>query len=199
MMSPCTVSWQLGDELRPLGANAGHRTEAAVMALINQERLYSVAARRFGRKWRPNSSSDEDEEGKSTPKRNLRFGKFGASSEEDSEIEETGDSGTIRRRWSSAALRNCDMKKERRVLKSYEEENSDFAGRIRELREEIKNREVLGTERRRYESKGESLLTSKRLHSQIHLCLLLQYHHRYCLTFVDLRNLIRRNSCLHGC
>lgn len=204
MMSPCTVSWHLGDELRPLGAgslaNAGSRIEAATMALFNQERLYSVAARRFGRKWRPSSSSDEDEEGKSTPKRNLRFGKFGASSEEDSEIEETGDSGTIRRRWSSAALRNCDMKKERRVLKSYEEETSDFAGRIRELREEIKNREVLGTERRRYESKGESLLTSKRLHSQIHLCLLRStYHHRYCLTFVDLRNLIHKNSCLHGC
>ncbi|KAF8691796.1 hypothetical protein HU200_040198 [Digitaria exilis] len=163
VMSPCTVSWHLGDELRPLGAaNAGNRSEAAAMALFNQERLYSVAARRFGRKWRPHSSSDEDQDGTSTPKRNLRFGKFGASSEEDSEIDETGDRGTIRRRWSSAALRNCDMKKERRVLKSYEEENNDLAVRIRELREEIKNREVLGTERRRYESKGESLLTSKR-------------------------------------
>ncbi|KAF8779485.1 hypothetical protein HU200_002532 [Digitaria exilis] len=163
VMSPCTVSWHLGDDLRPLGAaNAGNQSEAAAMALFNQERLYSVAARRFGRKWRPHSSSDEDQDGTSTPKRNLRFGKFGASSEEDSEIDETGDRGTIRRRWSSAALRNCDMKKERRVLKSYEEENNDLAGRIRELREEIKNREVLGTERRRYESKGESLLTSKR-------------------------------------
>lgn len=174
VMSPCTVSWHLGDELRPLGAaNAGNQSEAAAMALFNQERLYSVAARRFGRKWRPHSSSDEDQDGTSTPKRNLRFGKFGASSEEDSEIDETGDRGTIRRRWSSAALRNCDMKKERRVLKSYEEENNDLAVRIRELREEIKNREVLGTERRRYESKGESLLTSKRLHSQSHLCFLL--------------------------
>ncbi|KAK8463568.1 hypothetical protein SEVIR_1G380600v4 [Setaria viridis] len=163
--SPCTMSWHLGVELRPLGvaglAKAGNGREEAALALFNQERLYSVAARRFGRKWRPDSS-DEDEKGTSKPKRNLRFGKFGASSEEDSEIDESGDTSTIRRRWSSAALRNCDMKKERRVLKSYEEENNDLAGRIRELREEIKNREVLGTERRRYESKGESLLTSKR-------------------------------------
>ncbi|CAL4967744.1 unnamed protein product [Urochloa decumbens] len=165
VMSPCTVSWQLGVGLRPLGAGglakAGNGTDETALALFNQERLYSVAARRFGRKWRPDSS-DEDEEGASTPKRNLRFGKFGASSEEDSEIDESGDRSTIRRRWSSAALRNCDMKKERRVLKSYEEESNDLAGRIRELREEIKNREVLGTERRRYESRGESLLTSKR-------------------------------------
>ncbi|KAJ1281708.1 hypothetical protein BS78_04G326500 [Paspalum vaginatum] len=126
---------------------------------FHQERLYSVAARRFGRKWRPDSS-DEDEEAASAPKKtDLRFGKFASSSDEDSE---SGHAGAIRRRWSSAALRNCDMKKERRVLKSYEEEDNDFAGRIRELREEIRNREVLGTERRRYESRGESLLASKR-------------------------------------
>ncbi|CAO2046956.1 unnamed protein product [Urochloa humidicola] len=165
VMSPCSVSWQLGVGLRQLGAGglakAGNGREETALALFNQERLYSVAARRFGRKWRPDSS-DEDEEGASTPKRNLRFGKFGASSEEDSEIDEDGDTSTIRRRWSSAALRNCDTKKERRVLKSYDEESDDLAGRIRELREEIKNREVLGTERRRYESRGESLLTSKR-------------------------------------
>jgi hypothetical protein len=157
-------------------AKAGNPTEETAMALFNQERLYSVAARRFGsRKWRPDSS-DEDDKGAPTAatKRSLRFGKFGASSEEDSEMDESGDTCAIRKRWSSAALRNCDVKKERRVLKSYEEENDDdFAGRIRELREEIKNREVLGTERRRYESRGESLLTSKRLHSQIHLCFLL--------------------------
>ncbi|PAN09057.1 hypothetical protein PAHAL_1G455300 [Panicum hallii] len=161
VMSPSTVSWQLG----PMGARdldkAAKGREETALALLNQERLYSVAARRFGRKWRPDSS-DEDEEGTSTPKKNLRFGKFGASSEEDSEVDESEDTSTIRRRWSSAALRNCDMKKERRVLKSYEEENNDLAGRIRELREEIKNREVLGTERRHYESRGESLLTKKR-------------------------------------
>ncbi|CAN6252734.1 unnamed protein product [Urochloa humidicola] len=165
VMSPCSVSWQLGVGLRQLGAGglaeAGNGRDETALALFNQDRLYSVAARRFGRKWRPDSS-DEDEEGASTPKRNLRFGKFGASSDEDSEIDESGDRSTIRRRWSSAALRNCDMKKERRVLKSYDEESNDLADRIRELREEIKNREVLGTERRRYESRGESLLTSKR-------------------------------------
>lgn len=180
MMPRCPVSWHLGGHLRPLGvaglAKAGNPTEETAMALFNQERLYSVAARRFGsRKWRPDSS-DEDDKGAPTAatKRSLRFGKFGASGEEDSEMDESGDTGAIRRRWSSAALRNCDVKKERRVLKSYEEGNDDdFAGRIRELREEIKNREVLGTERRRYESRGESLLTSKRLHSQIHLCFLL--------------------------
>ncbi|CAN6245545.1 unnamed protein product [Urochloa humidicola] len=165
LMSPCSMSWQLGVGLRQLGAGslseAGNGRDETALALFNQERLYSVAARRFGRKWRPDSS-DEDEKGASTPKRNLRFGKFGASSQEDSEIDESGDTSSIRRRWSSAALRNCDMKKERRVLKSYDEESNDLAGRIRELREEIKNREVLGTERRRYESRGESLLTSKR-------------------------------------
>ncbi|XP_062220810.1 DEAD-box ATP-dependent RNA helicase 48-like [Phragmites australis] len=163
-MSPCSASWQSGAALMPLGARGlaevGNRWEEPAMALFNQERLYSVA-RRFGRKWRPDSS-DEDEEGTSTAKRDLKFGKFGASSEEDSDSDELRETSAIRRRWSSAALRNCDMKKERRVLKSYEEENSDLAGRIRELREEIKNREVLGTDRRRYETRGESLLTNKR-------------------------------------
>lgn len=161
VMSPCSKSWPSGVVLRPAFA-AGGLSEIengegdAPLALLHQERLYSVAARRFGRKWRPDSSDDE---GMPTPKRDLRFGKFGASSDEDSA---SGDAGAIRRRWSSAALRNCDMRKERRVLKSYEEENNDLAGRIRELREEIRNREVLGTERRRYESRGESLLTNKR-------------------------------------
>jgi hypothetical protein len=162
--------------LRPLIARGltevGNGRRETPLALLNQERLYSVAVRRFGRKWRPDSS-DDDDESTSARKRNLRFGKFGASSEEDSEIDESGDTGAIRRRWSSAALRNCDMKKERRVLKSYEEESNDLAGRIRELREEIRNREVLGTERRRYESRGESLLTSKRSHSHISLYILL--------------------------
>ncbi|KAL6912313.1 hypothetical protein ACP4OV_001118 [Aristida adscensionis] len=164
-MSSCSASRQSGVGLMPLGARGlsevGNRWEEPAMALLNQERLYSVAARRFGRKWRPDSS-DENEEDTSTAKRGLKFGKFAASSEEDSDSEEMGETSAIRRRWSSAALRNCDMKKERRVLKSYEEENSDLAGRIRELREEIRNREVLGTERRRYESRGESLLTNKR-------------------------------------
>ncbi|WVZ73054.1 hypothetical protein U9M48_021408 [Paspalum notatum var. saurae] len=155
--SPCSENWPfLAGGLTKFGNGSGE----TALALFHQERLYSVAARRFGRKWRPDSS-DEDGEAASTPKRDLRFGKFGASSDEDSDSE-SGHAGAIRRRWSSAALRNCDMKKERRVLKSYEEENNDFAGRIRELREEIRNREVLGTERRRYESRGESLLTSKR-------------------------------------
>ena len=169
MSHPSTVTWQLG----PLGARGLDKArEETALPLLNQERLYSVAARRFGRKWRPDSS-DEDEEATSTPRRNLGFGKFGASSEEGSEVDESEDTSTIRRRWSSAALRNCDMKKDRRAFKSYEEENNDLAGRIRELREEIKNREVLGTERRHYESRGESLLTNKRLHSRIHLYLLL--------------------------
>jgi len=172
VMTPCSVSWQPCVDLKPLVARGltevGNGRRETPLALFNQERLYSVAARQFGRKWRPDSS-DEDDEGTSARKRNLRFGKFGASSEEDSEIDESEDTGAIRRRWSSAALRNCDMKKERRVLKSYEEESTDLAGRIRELREEIRNREVLGTERRRYESRGESLLTSKRSHSHISL------------------------------
>ncbi|TVU27631.1 hypothetical protein EJB05_19126 [Eragrostis curvula] len=160
VMSPCSASWQSRLALTPFGP--GRLADGRVlpaMALLSQERLYAVAARKFGRKWRPDSS---DEEGVSTSKRGLKFGKFGASSDEDSESDESGETSPIRRRWSSAALRNCDMKKERRVLKSYEEENNDLAGRIRELREEIKNREVLGTERRRYESRGESLLTNKR-------------------------------------
>ena len=58
------------------------------------------------------------------------------------------------------------MKRDRRPLKSYEEESDDdITGRIQELREEIRNREVLGAERRRYESRGESVFTNKRLHS----------------------------------
>lgn len=166
VMTRCSVSCQPCVDLRPLVASGltedGNGRKDTPLAQFNQERFYSVAARRFGRKWRPDSS-DQDDKGTSAPKKNLRFGKkFGASSEEDSEIDESGDTGAIRRRWSSAALRNCDVKKERRVLKSYEEESNDLAGRIQELREEIRNREVLGTERRRYESRGESLLTSKR-------------------------------------
>lgn len=166
VMTRCSVSCQPCVDLRPLVASGltedGNGRKDTPLAQFNQERFYSVAARRFGRKWRPDSS-DQDDKGTSAPKKNLRFGKkFGASSEEDSEIDESGDTGAIRRRWSSAALRNCDVKKERRVLKSYEEESNDLAGKIQELREEIRNREVLGTERRRYESRGESLLTSKR-------------------------------------
>lgn len=166
VMTRCSVSCQPCVDLRPLVASGltedGNGRKDTPLAQFNQERFYSVAVRRFGRKWRPDSS-DQDDKGTSAPKKNLRFGKkFGASSEEDSEIDESGDTGAIRRRWSSAALRNCDVKKERRVLKSYGEESNDLAGRIQELREEIRNREVLGTERRRYESRGESLLTSKR-------------------------------------
>ncbi|XP_062221441.1 DEAD-box ATP-dependent RNA helicase 48-like isoform X2 [Phragmites australis] len=165
VMSPCSASRQSGVELSSLSAGGltavGNGREETALALFNQERLYSVAVRRFGRKWRPDSS-DEDKEGTSTAKRGLKFCKFGASSEDVSESDELGETSAIRRRWSSAALRNCDMKKERRVPKSHEEEKNDLAGRILELREEIKNREVLGTERRRYESRGESLLTNKR-------------------------------------
>ncbi|GJM87488.1 hypothetical protein PR202_ga03448 [Eleusine coracana subsp. coracana] len=162
-ISPCSASCQSRLALIPFACGRlPDGREKPAMALFNQTRLFSVAARRFGRKWRPDSS-DEDKEGASTAtKRGLKFNKFRASSDEDSETDESGESSAIRRRWSSAALRNCDIKKERRVLKSYDEENNDLAGRIRELREEIKNREVLGTERRRYESRGESLLTSKR-------------------------------------
>jgi hypothetical protein len=166
VMSPCSAICQSRLALAPFspGRLPDGREEPA-LALLNQARLFSAAAKRFGRKWRPDSS-DEDEEGASTAKTGLKFNKFRASSDEDSESDESGETSPIRRRWSSAALRNCDMKKERRVLKSYEEENNDLAGRIRELREEIKNREVLGTERRRYEARGESLLTNKRSLSQ---------------------------------
>ncbi|BAF10498.1 dEAD-box ATP-dependent RNA helicase 48 [Oryza sativa Japonica Group] len=128
---------------------------------LNGERFYSFAAGRFGRKLRPDSS-DEDDEDISTAKKDMRFARFGASSEEESGYDELEARSAIRKKWSSAALRNCDMKKERRALKSYEEENNDLAGSFRELREEIKNREVLGAERRRYESRGESLFTNKR-------------------------------------
>ncbi|XP_006648157.1 DEAD-box ATP-dependent RNA helicase 48 [Oryza brachyantha] len=130
------------------------------LSLFIQERFYSVAAGRFGRKWRPDSSDEDDDI--STAKKDLKFAKLGASSEEESEDDELEARTAIRKKWSSAALRNCDIKKERRALKSYEEENNDLDGSFRELREEIKNREVLGVERRRYESRGESLFTNKR-------------------------------------
>ncbi|KAM0906567.1 hypothetical protein ACQ4PT_016701 [Festuca glaucescens] len=153
--------------LMPLGARqlarVGNGGKGPPLALFNQERLYAVAARRFGQKW-GRDSSDEDEDGGPTSKRDLRLRKFVASREEESEDDEpAGEASAIRRKWSSAALRNCDMKKERRVqLKTYEEENNDITGRIQELREESRNREVLGAERRRYESRGESLFTNKR-------------------------------------
>ncbi|KAG8072987.1 hypothetical protein GUJ93_ZPchr0006g44215 [Zizania palustris] len=139
----------------------GLTSGATAPSLFNQERFYSVAAGQFGRKWRPDSS-DEDDECMPVAKKDLRFAEFRASSEEESEHDELEARSAIRRKWSSAALRNCDMKKERRALKSYEEESNDHAGRIQELREEIRNMEVLGAERRRYESRGESLLTNKR-------------------------------------
>lgn len=194
MMSPCSASWQSRLGLMPFssGRLSDGREEPA-MALLNQTRLFSVAARRFGRKWRPDSS-DEDAEGASTAKRGLKFNKFRASSDEDSESDDTGETGAIRRRWSSAALRNCDMKKERRVLKSYEEENNDLAGRIRELREEIKNREVLGTERRHYESMGESLLTNKRLHYHNHLVLFIS--HTYAIGWQYQYKLLKCVDCI---
>uniref|UniRef100_A0ACD5ZB15 Uncharacterized protein n=1 Tax=Avena sativa TaxID=4498 RepID=A0ACD5ZB15_AVESA len=154
------------DALMPLGARelaeVGNGRKGTPLALFNQERLYAVAARRFGQKW-GKDSSDEEQDHMPAAKRDLRLRKFVASREEESEDDEAGETGAIRRKWSTAVLRNCDMKKERRVqLKTYEEENNDIAGRIQELREEIKNREVMGSERRRYESRGESLFTNKR-------------------------------------
>ncbi|KAM0872834.1 hypothetical protein ACQ4PT_038456 [Festuca glaucescens] len=163
---PCRPHRRSICALMPLGATqlaeVANGTNGTPLALFNQERLYAVAARRFGQRW-GRDSSDEDEP---AAKRDLRLRKFVASREEEEESEDdeqAGEASAIRRKWSSAALRNCDMKKERRVqLKTYEEENSDIAGRIQELREEIRNREVLGAERRRYESRGESLFTNKR-------------------------------------
>uniref|UniRef100_A0A0D9VMX3 ATP-dependent RNA helicase n=1 Tax=Leersia perrieri TaxID=77586 RepID=A0A0D9VMX3_9ORYZ len=162
VMPPFQVNQESGDasSMMPMIAR-GLASGRIAPSQLNEERLYSVAAGRFGRKWRPDSS-DEDDKGISTAKKNLRFAKFGASSEEESEDDELEVRSAIRKKWSSAALRNCDMKKDRRALKSYEEENNDLTGSFRELREEIKNKEVLGVERRRYESRGESLFTNKR-------------------------------------
>uniref|UniRef100_M8B5F8 ATP-dependent RNA helicase n=1 Tax=Aegilops tauschii TaxID=37682 RepID=M8B5F8_AEGTA len=121
-----------------------------------------AAPRRFGQKWRPDSS-DEDEEVMPAA-RDLRLAKFVASREDESEDDEPGETSAIRRKWSTAALRNCDMKRDRRPLKSYEEESDDdITGRIQELREEIRNREVLGAERRRFDECGISPLTVKAL------------------------------------
>lgn len=164
---PCQPHRRSTGALMPPGATqlaeVGNGTKGTPLALLNQERLYAAAARRFGQRW-GRDSSDKDREGAPAAKRDLRLRKFVASREEESEDDEPeGEASAIRRKWSSAALRNCDMKKERRVqLKTHEEENNDIAGRIQELREEIRNREVLGAERRRYESRGESLFTNKR-------------------------------------
>ncbi|CAM0943340.1 unnamed protein product [Alopecurus aequalis] len=164
---PCLPCRGSSGALMPLGARqlagVGNGREGTLLALFNQERLYAVAARRFGQKWKPDSL-DDDEGDKPAAKRDLRLRKFVASrGEESSEDDESGEASAIRRKWSTAALRNCDMKKERRVqLKTYEEEKNDITGRIQELREEIRNREVLGSERRLYESRGESLFTNKR-------------------------------------
>ncbi|VAI51890.1 unnamed protein product [Triticum turgidum subsp. durum] len=166
-MPPCSPCRESGAALMPLVARqlaeAGDGRKATPLALFyTQERLYSVAAtRRFGQKWRPDSS-DEDEE--VMPAADLRLAKFMASREDESEDDEPGETSAIRRKWSTAALRNCDMKRDRRPLKSYEEESDDdITGRIQELREEIRNREVLGAERRRFDECGISPLTVKAL------------------------------------
>ncbi|KAE8779854.1 DEAD-box ATP-dependent RNA helicase 48-like [Hordeum vulgare] len=166
-MPPLSPRQESSAALMPLGARqlseaGGSRKGAPPALFYAQERLYSAAApRRFGQKWRPDSS-DEDEEVMPPAKRDLRLAKFVASRQDESEDDEPGETSAIRRKWSSAALRNCDMKRDRRPLKSYEEESDDITGRIQELREEIRNREVLGAERRRYESRGESVFTNKR-------------------------------------
>jgi hypothetical protein len=179
----------------PLGARqlaqVGDGRNGTPLALLNQERLYAVAARRFGQRW-GKDSSDEDEYGMPAAKRDLRLRKFVASREDESEDDddEAGEASAIRRKWSTAALRNCDMKKERRVqLKTYEEENNDIAGRIQELREEIRNREVLGAERRRYESRGESLFTNKRLHSPFLQFFYFHHYQRYLFLHCQLPHL----------
>jgi hypothetical protein len=48
-------------------------------SLFNQEGLYLVAVGRFDRKWRPDSSGEDDKQ-ISTSMKDLRFATFGASS-----------------------------------------------------------------------------------------------------------------------
>lgn len=154
------------------------RVKEPFLASFDQKRLYSAVASREMRprsqpRWRRNSSSEEDSdldcsfEGDAAMKRDSsRFLKFGGrNEEEDDEEPDFGGRGSPRKKmFSSAALRNCDAKKERRVLRSLDDTN-DASSKFCELRDELKKkRELMGSHKWQNEAKEECVLTKKRLH-----------------------------------
>nr|CAD1830747.1 unnamed protein product [Ananas comosus var. bracteatus] len=152
------------------------RVKKPFLASFDQKRPYSVVASREMRprsqpRWRRNSSSEEDSdldcsfEGDTAMKRDSsRFLKFGSRNEEEDDKEsDFGGRGSPRKKMlSSAALRNCDAKKERRVLRSLDDTN-DVSSKFCELRDELKKkRELMGSQKWQNEAKEECVLTKKR-------------------------------------
>ncbi|XP_072967753.1 DEAD-box ATP-dependent RNA helicase 48-like [Typha angustifolia] len=135
--------------------------KVASSASFNQRREFSVVSGR-GIRWRDNISSEEEEEDAEVRK-DLRFLRLGAQNEEESEESDlVGKRSPRKKMMSSAALRNYDAKKERRALKHVEEEISDFSNQIRQLRDELRNREPVVGEKWQREVKEGSILTQKR-------------------------------------
>lgn len=171
-------------------------------------------------RWR-NSSSDEDSESdarvvsngnsmtelrdadRGTPKNSRLFPKFNIKS--DGESEE--DSGLMSRAsagkkiFSKAALRNYDMKNQRRVPRSIEE-CSDPSNEMQEIRDELWKKQAYAYDTTRRDAEEESLLTKKRylLNQMIYVKKNIIYEsisiNHEILYYLDMNELIPLISCI---
>ncbi|CAL9104914.1 DEAD-box ATP-dependent RNA helicase 48 isoform X1 [Musa acuminata AAA Group] len=170
-------------ERRNVVESRAGRTSSSVGSFSKRE-YSTMPGRRNGMRskmrWR-NSSSDEDSESdtrvvsngnsmtehrnadRGTPKNSRLFPKFSIKS--DGESEE--DSGLMSRAsagkkiFSKAALRNYDMKNQRRVPRSIEE-CSDPSNEMQEIRDELWKKQAYAYDTTRRDAEEESLLTKKR-------------------------------------
>ncbi|URD94307.1 DEAD-box ATP-dependent RNA helicase [Musa troglodytarum] len=170
-------------ERRNVVESTAGRTSSSVGSFSKRE-YSTMPGRRNGMRskmrWR-NSSSDEDSESdarvpsngnsmkelrdadRGTPKNSRLFPKF--SIESDGESEE--DSGLTSRAtagkkiFSKAALRNYDMKTQRRVPGSIEG-CSDLSNDMQEIRDELREKQAYAYDTTRRDAEEDSLLTKKR-------------------------------------
>ncbi|RWW74131.1 hypothetical protein BHE74_00017935 [Ensete ventricosum] len=171
-------------ERRNVVESRAGRTSSGVGS-FNKREYSTMPGRQNGMRskmrWR-NSSSDEDSESdagvvsngnsmkelrdadRGTPKNSRLFPKFSIGSDRESEE----DSGSMSRAsaekkiFSRAALRNHDMKTQRRVSRSIEE-RGDLSSEIQEIRDELRKKQLYAYDTMRHDAEEESLLTKKRL------------------------------------
>ncbi|KAJ8490472.1 hypothetical protein OPV22_012193 [Ensete ventricosum] len=170
-------------ERRNVVESRAGRTSSGVGS-FNKREYSTMPGRQNGMRskmrWR-NSSSDEDSESdagvvsngnsmkelrdadRGTPKNSRLFPKFSIGSDRESEE----DSGSMSRAsaekkiFSRAALRNHDMKTQRRVSRSIEE-RGDLSSEIQEIRDELRKKQLYAYDTMRHDAEEESLLTKKR-------------------------------------
>lgn len=139
----------------------------------------SFEHRRNYSKWSRNSSSDEDEDdslvrleggllkkfqGRSNGSvEGLRFLRFNLDKEDSEKDMERGDRGRDRKKMmSGAALRNYDVKMDKRRPPRSDIEESDLSRDIREFHQELRRRDSAKSDINRQELEEGSILTQKR-------------------------------------